>query len=75
MPWRGARRQTDPVSTGDGLSEESMDWNAWHRSYDDAESPLSRRLAAVRARIGEALEISTTQGTVRILSLVRRRRP
>jgi hypothetical protein len=69
MPWRGARRQTDLVSTGDGLSEESMDWNAWHRSYDDAESPLSRRLAAVRARIGEALEISATRGTVRILSL------
>ncbi len=33
-----------------------VDWAEWHDAYDDPDSWLSRRLAAVRRRIGEALD-------------------
>lgn len=45
------------------------DWVAWHGSYDDADSSLSRRLAVVRRRIGEALDSTQRPGVVGILSL------
>ncbi|HKA68192.1 MAG TPA: SAM-dependent methyltransferase [Actinomycetes bacterium] len=32
------------------------DWHAWHQPYDDPESALSRRLAAVQDQIGRALD-------------------
>jgi hypothetical protein len=46
-----------------------MDWVAWHRSYLDVDSSLSRRLAIVRSRIGEVLDTAATRGDFRILSL------
>lgn len=32
------------------------DWQAWHSAYDDPASRLSRRLAAVQARLREAID-------------------
>lgn len=46
-----------------------MDWVEWHRSYSDADSSLSRRLAVVRKRIGEVLDAVPGTTVVRILSL------
>ncbi len=45
------------------------DWVAWHRSYADASSPLSRRLTLVRRRIGETLDGAVGTEPIRILSL------
>ena len=53
-----------PPDGADGLT----DWRAWHRSYADPDSSLSRRLAVVRRRIGEVLDAAAA-GPVRILSL------
>ena len=44
------------------------DWAAWHDPYDDPQSPLSRRLAAVRQEIRLALD-RAPQGPLRLLSL------
>jgi hypothetical protein len=44
-----------------------MDWQAWHRDYDDPSSPLSQRLVEVRARLAAALD--AVPGRVRLLSL------
>ena len=44
-----------------------MDWQAWHRDYDDPYSPVSRRLAEVRARLAAVL--AEGSGPVRLLSL------
>src|SRR5262245_1970836 len=46
-----------------------MDWLAWHGSYADAGSSLSRRLRVVRNRIGEALDRAEGGGPIRILGL------
>ncbi len=47
----------------------SKDWVAWHQSYADADSSLSRRLAVVRRRIGELLDAAPRGAPIRILSL------
>jgi precorrin-6B methylase 2 len=44
-----------------------MDWQAWHRDYDDPDSPVSRRLVEVRARLVAALD--ARPGPVRLLNL------
>jgi hypothetical protein len=44
------------------------DWAAWHTPYDDAASPLSQRLGAVRAQVALALDRAPA-GPVRLLSL------
>jgi hypothetical protein len=44
-----------------------MDWQAWHRDYDDPDSPVSRRLVEVRARLVTAL--SAVPGRARLLNL------
>jgi uncharacterized SAM-dependent methyltransferase len=44
-----------------------MDWQAWHRGYDDPDSPTSRRLHEVRARL--AAVVAEARGPVRLLSL------
>jgi hypothetical protein len=44
------------------------DWLEWHRPYDDPDSPLSARLAAVQAQIATALDRSPP-GPIRVLSL------
>jgi uncharacterized SAM-dependent methyltransferase len=44
-----------------------MDWQAWHRDYDDPDSPVSRRLVEVRSRLSAELEVRS--GPVRLLSL------
>jgi hypothetical protein len=33
-----------------------IDWVGWHRAYEDADSPLYRRLQQVRAQIRAALD-------------------
>lgn len=43
------------------------DWAAWHAAYDDPASSLSRRLAVVRQRIGEALD-GQPSGQIRVIS-------
>lgn len=43
-------------------------WVRWHLAYEDPASPLSRRLATVQHRLGQALS-AAPQGRVRILSM------
>lgn len=45
-----------------------MDWMKWHEKYDDPDASLSRRLAAVRMRIAEALDRSPA-GAIRVASV------
>jgi hypothetical protein len=51
---------TDATST--------RDWYAWHADYDTPDSALARRLAAVRERVGEALD-AAAPGPLRVVSL------
>jgi hypothetical protein len=44
-----------------------MDWQAWHKDYDDPDSPVSQRLVEVRSRLSAELEARS--GPVRLLSL------
>jgi len=43
-------------------------WVEWHRAYDDAESPLARRLVIVRGAIAAALD-AAPPGPVRVISM------
>ena len=45
------------------------DWQAWHADYDDPNSPLSQRLAVVRARLTDALD-EAPAGPLRLISMV-----
>ena len=45
-----------------------VDWADWHSSYDDPGSPLSRRLAVVRAQLSALLD-AQPPGPIRIVSL------
>jgi hypothetical protein len=45
----------------------AADWAAWHESYDDPDSQLSRRLAVVRRRITETLDAQPI-GQIRVIS-------
>lgn len=55
---------TDPRGAG-------VDWQSWHRDYDDPDSSVSHRLVEVRARLASALAAAATSpaGPVRLLSL------
>jgi cyclopropane fatty-acyl-phospholipid synthase-like methyltransferase len=44
-----------------------MDWQAWHREYDDPDSSVSQRLTEVRSRL--TVELVARPGSVRLLSL------
>lgn len=44
------------------------DWAEWHNAYDDPASTLSRRLAVVRERVGDALD-RCGPGPLRVISL------
>jgi len=44
------------------------DWRAWHTFYDDAASPLARRLAIVQQRVREALD-RAAPGPLRAVSM------
>jgi hypothetical protein len=44
-----------------------VDWNDWHREYDDPSSRLSRRLAIVQHHLRRAIDERT--GAVRIVSM------
>jgi predicted RNA methylase len=44
------------------------DWVAWHRAYDDPESPLSLRLERVRAHLARAID-EAPPGPVSLVSL------
>jgi hypothetical protein len=46
----------------------TRDWYDWHAEYDRPDSALARRLAAVRERIGEALDAGPA-GRLRVISL------
>jgi len=45
-----------------------VNWKDWHAPYDDPESPMSRRLAAVQRRIRDALD-SHPAGQLRAISV------
>lgn len=49
------------------MADERQDWAAWHRSYGDPESRLSRRLAVVQRRFREALDAHP--GPIRVVSM------
>ena len=40
----------------------AMDWQAWHRDYDDADSSVSHRLVQVRARLAALLDEADAAG-------------
>ena len=40
------------------------DWHEWHRQYDDPDSSLSKRLVAVRRRLGELLDGPQPVGSI-----------
>jgi hypothetical protein len=44
-----------------------LDWKVWHHDYDDPDSPVSRRLVEVRARLAALL--AGGEGPLRVLSL------
>ena len=46
----------------------TKDWYAWHSDYDQPESALARRLAEVRQRVADALDVAPP-GPLRALSL------
>jgi hypothetical protein len=46
----------------------TRDWQAWHAPYDDAGSPLARRLAIVQRRIREAVDAAPA-GPLRAISI------
>jgi hypothetical protein len=46
----------------------SQDWARWHDSYDDPSSPLSTRLATVRAHLADAIT-AAPPGSVSLVSL------
>jgi hypothetical protein len=46
----------------------SHDWARWHDDYDDPSSPLSARLAIVRAHLADAIS-AAPPGPVRLVSL------
>ena len=45
------------------------DWIEWHRSYDDEDSSLARRLTVVRRRIGDVLDAVAPGREIGVLSL------
>ena len=49
------------------MSAGRQDWQAWHRDYDDTDSPVSRRLVQVRSRL--ALLLAEAVEPVRLLNL------
>ena len=49
------------------MSAGRQDWQAWHRDYDDADSPVSRRLVQVRPRLATLLD--EADEPVRLLNL------
>jgi hypothetical protein len=44
------------------------DWHEWHRAYDQADSPLSKRLACVQQLIRDALD-AAPPGPIRVVSM------
>ena len=44
-----------------------VDWSAWHRAYDDADSSLSRRLRYVQQFLRDAID--AREGPIRIVSM------
>lgn len=46
----------------------ATDWDAWHRPYEDANSPLSRRLRIIQAHIAEWLDSSPASSPLTVLS-------
>ncbi len=48
-------------------SEQQLDWQEWHKPYDDPSSNLARRLAVVQQRLREALD--ARDGPVRLISM------
>ena len=44
------------------------DYEAWHKPYDDPQSPLSQRLKVVQLRLGELLT-AASPGAIRVISM------
>jgi hypothetical protein len=53
------------------MTGDRLDWQVWHRDYDDPDSSVSHRLVEVRARLARLLAAAPTSsaGPVRLLSL------
>ena len=56
------------MGEGGSRAVTSRDWQAWHAPYDDAGSPLARRLAIVQRRILEAVDAAPA-GPLRAVSM------
>lgn len=46
----------------------ATDWHAWHRRYDDPDSPLSRRLRIIQAHIADWLSAAPQSASRRVVS-------
>lgn len=50
------------------MSDDKIDWKAWHAPYDEPGSRLARRLATVQQRLREALD-ARPPGRIRLVSM------
>jgi hypothetical protein len=50
------------------VSGQSVDWQAWHSGYENADSALARRLALVQAQVRAALD-RARPGSIRAISI------
>lgn len=57
----------EPTSSEDVMTR-TRDWLAWHQSYDDPASPLSRRLRIVQQQLSDALD-RCPPGGIRIVGV------
>lgn len=50
------------------MTDDKLDWEAWHRPYDEPGSNLARRLAVVQQRLREAID-ARPAGAIRLVSM------
>ena len=50
------------------MTNDLHDWKKWHKAYDQADSPLSRRLATVQRCISEAFD-AAAPGRIQVVSM------
>ena len=56
------------MNSDHAADDQGHDWHAWHDSYDEPESLLSRRLAVVQDRIARVRD-AAPPGDIRVLSM------
>ncbi|HEY1833447.1 MAG TPA: hypothetical protein VGG08_03345 [Solirubrobacteraceae bacterium] len=62
------KQQTEQTEQTEQMEPDGLDWDRWNSAYEDAASPLSRRLRLVQRQIAEALGRSP-HGPLRAISV------